>query len=75
MIARESTRMIKKIKTKINPKALAIITKPPCLSGVIIASGSEIVLLDDIVRIADHPTSTLPQQIQDPSEKTRRLGP
>ena len=48
MMARERTRMIKKMRTRIKPKALVMMTRPPCLSGVITANGSEMVPVDAI---------------------------
>ena len=63
MTTLERTRMIKKMRTRISPKALVMITRPPCLSGVISANGSDIVPLDSILMGADHPNSTVQQQV------------
>ena len=69
MTTLESTRMIKKMRTRINPKALVMITRPPCLSGVITASGSDIVPLDAITIGANHPNSTAQQQVHSLTHK------
>lgn len=74
MTTLERTRMTKKMRTKIKPKALVIIIRPPCLSGVITANGSDIVPLDAIVMRAEHPNSTVQQQIHSLNHQARWIA-